>query len=59
MLTIQLVIDSDDLNHLFLLKPVQLVKLDAYRFTCDDANDPIVLKTDQATWFDDDRFIHG
>jgi hypothetical protein len=59
MLTIQLVIVSDDLNHVFLLKPVQLVKLDAYRFTCDDANDPIVLKADQATWFDDDRFIHG
>ena len=59
MLTIQLVIVSDDLNHVFLLKPVQLVKLDAYRFTCDDANDPIVLKADQVTWFDDDRFIHG
>ena len=59
MLTIQLVIVSDDLNHVFLLKPVQLVKLDAYRFTCDDAYDPIVLKADQAILFDDDRFIHG
>ena len=59
MLTIQLVIVSDDLNHVFLLKPVQLVKLDANRFTCDDANDPIVLKADRPTWFDDDRFIHG
>jgi hypothetical protein len=24
----------------------------------DDADDPIVLNADQATWFDDDRFIH-
>jgi hypothetical protein len=59
MLTIQLVVDYDDLNHLFLLKPVQLEKLDACRFTCDGANNPIVLKADQATWFDDDRFING
>ncbi len=44
---------------MFLLEPVQLVKLDAYRFTFDDAYDPIVFKADQATWFDDDRFIRG
>jgi hypothetical protein len=25
----------------------------------DDADDPIVLNADQATWLDDDRFIHG
>ncbi len=52
-------VDSDDLNQLFLLKPVKLVKLDAYLFTCDDAHDPIVFKAHQATWFDDDRFSHG